>query len=188
MLAEMATQTGGSVVNIQDPISKLGTPNIKTVRPVCLYRGTLTLGYIDKLEHATMKIDVQQWPCVMQAKPQQEKQFAGKPEVYADGTAQSSVTMQESGPLQDGLSVIKRTRAYQVDDEDAPGGKRDVDKEQLEKGFEYGRTAVHVNEDDMDSVKLETRSGLEVVGFALREKVGFEVAYIKDRANRMCAV
>src|SRR4051812_13024258 len=96
MLSEIASATGGTSVTLLDPLSKLGVPTIKAVRAVSLYRGTLTLGYIDKLEHATMKIDVQQWPCIMPAKPLGEKTFAGRPANDIDGTAESSVTMQES--------------------------------------------------------------------------------------------
>lgn len=173
MLSEIATHSGGSCRNISALVSKLGIPFVKTVRPFRSYRGTLTIGWTDKLEEATISINVEQFACVMPAKPLTEKQFAGRKDEGADGTGQSSITMQESGDVQEseGLAAVKRTRAYQVDDPSAPGGKRDVEKDDLEKGFEYGRTAVHVNADDMSLVQLETSPGLEVVGFVAQEKV-----------------
>lgn len=64
-----------------------------------------------------------------------------------------------------GLTVVRNARAYQVADESAPGGKRDVSKDDLAKGYEYGRTAVHISESDLNVTKLETQPGLEVIGF-----------------------
>lgn len=63
------------------------------------------------------------------------------------------------------LTSVQSTRAYQVPDESAPGGKKDVDRDQLAKGYEYGRTAVHISATDENVTKLETNAGLEILGF-----------------------
>lgn len=63
------------------------------------------------------------------------------------------------------LTNVKSSRTYQVLDEEAPGGKRDVSRDDLAKGYEYGRTAVHINETDENVTKLETQAALELVGF-----------------------
>ena len=63
------------------------------------------------------------------------------------------------------LTSVRNARTYQVPDEEAPGGKRDVSRDELAKGYEYGRTAVHISESDLNVTKLETQPGLEIVGF-----------------------
>ena len=77
--------------------------------------------------------------------------------------------LQLSNP--NGLTAVRNTRTYQVDDEDAPGGKRDVDREDLAKGYEYGRTAVHISESDETVTKIETEAALEIIGFIPWENV-----------------
>ena len=66
---------------------------------------------------------------------------------------------------QNPLANVHNARTYQVVDEKAPGGKRDVNREDLAKGYEYGRTAVHISDSDLNVTKLETQAGLEIVGF-----------------------
>jgi ATP-dependent DNA helicase 2 subunit 2 len=70
------------------------------------------------------------------------------------------------------LTSVKNARTYQVIDEEAPGGKRDVDREELAKGYEYGRTAVRISESDENVTKLETKAALEIIGFVPMAKVG----------------
>ena len=70
-----------------------------------------------------------------------------------------------------GLATVRNSRVYQIDDETAPGGKREILREDLAKGYEYGRTAVHINESDERITNLETRAALEIVGFIPWDKV-----------------
>ena len=68
-------------------------------------------------------------------------------------------------PDPNGLASVRSTRTYQIVDEKAPGGKRDVDRDDLARGYEYGRTAVHISQSDENVTKLETQAGLEIIGF-----------------------
>ena len=63
------------------------------------------------------------------------------------------------------LTIVRNARTDQVPDDAAPGGKRDVDRDDLAKGYEYGRTAVHISESDENVTKLDTRSSFEIIGF-----------------------
>lgn len=63
------------------------------------------------------------------------------------------------------MTAVRSTRTYQIVDEGAPGGKRDVERDDLAKGYEYGRTVVHISESDEKVTKLETEAGLEIIGF-----------------------
>ena len=62
-------------------------------------------------------------------------------------------------------SRVKNVRAYYVDDPTASTGRKEVDFEDLAKGYEYGRSAVPISESDLSVVKLETTAGLEIIGF-----------------------
>jgi ATP-dependent DNA helicase 2 subunit 2 len=53
--------------------------------------------------------------------------------------------------------------------------------EELEKGYEYGRTAVHIAESDLNVVKLETDPGLQLIGFVGEEE--FERYLPMSRTN-----
>lgn len=56
-------------------------------------------------------------------------------------------------------------------DADAPGGKKDVSRDDLAKGYEYGRTVVPISESDENITKLECEAGMEIVGFVPKDKV-----------------
>jgi ATP-dependent DNA helicase 2 subunit 2 len=52
-----------------------------------------------------------------------------------------------------------------------PGEKRDLERDDLAKGYEYGRTAVHISESDENITKLETFAALEIIGFIQNDHV-----------------
>ena len=92
-------------------------------------------------------------------------------------STQSSVTIRdgdsshEQGESGNPLTSVRNARDYQVIDPEAPGGKRDVQREDLAKGYEYGRTAVHISQSDENITKLETEAALELLGFIPSAKV-----------------
>lgn len=69
------------------------------------------------------------------------------------------------------LSAVKQSRAYKVNDPNAPGGKRDVDFESLAKGYQYGRTAVPISESEHNITKLESTKCFTIMGFVDASKV-----------------
>lgn len=120
-------------------------------------------------------IDVERFPRTMVRRPLTASRFVQRSDLSnAPASAQSSSTIlpdaddvEASIPQADhsSLTVVRSTRTYQVVDEGAPGGKRDVERDDLAKGYEYGRTAVHISESDENVTKLETQAGLEIIGF-----------------------
>ena len=46
-----------------------------------------------------------------------------------------------------------------------------MDREELAKGYEYGRTAVHISETDQNITILETFAALDLVGFVQSDQV-----------------
>lgn len=114
-----------------------------------------------------MRIDVDRYFRTKTAKPVSATSIVAQPST----SEQSSHTLQEGPDSQGELSLVRNARTYKVNDESAPGGKKDVEREELAKGYEYGRTAVHISESDENVTKLETFSSFEVVGFIPSDKV-----------------
>lgn len=173
-LRALVEDCDGIFGTMQQAIEELGTPRLKTTRPVYSYKGQLTLGDPEHFDSA-LCIDVERYPRVMVRRPLAASQYVQRSDL-SNGhvSTQSSATMMpdadgaENGPNQpDGnsLTSVRNARTYQVVDEEAPGGKRDVGRDDLAKGYEYGRTAVHISESDLNVTKLETQPGLEIIGF-----------------------
>lgn len=94
---------------------------------------------------------------------------------------QSSATIVgEDHPMSD-LSAVRNQRVYQVENQEEAGTKKNVEMDELERGYEYGRTAVHISESDMNVVKLETQPSLQLVGFVKAEE--FERYLPLSRSN-----
>jgi ATP-dependent DNA helicase 2 subunit 2 len=179
---QLTQDCNGLFGTMAQAISELGIPRTKTVRPVATYKGVLTLGDPDTYDSA-MCINVERYPRIMQASPPSASQFVVKGDmVPGESSTRDSATLQNgddnrASTYGGDLAPVKNTRAYQVDDPEAPGGKREVNLEELAKGFEYGRTAVAISQSDMNVVKLETTACLDIVGFVHRDKVRFLPIY-----------
>ena len=161
---------------MQEAIGELGTPRLKTTKPVPSYRGQLTLGEPDKYDSA-MCIDVERYPRVMIRRPATASSFVLRTGIpNSDTSTQSSATIQPDSNGIDGdssnpLAHIHNQRSYQVIDENAVGGKRDVQREDLAKGYEYGRTAVHISESELNVTKMETLASFTILGFIPKARV-----------------
>ncbi|KAL8689848.1 MAG: hypothetical protein Q9218_004568 [Villophora microphyllina] len=164
---------GGIMGTMQQAVEELGMPRLKATRPVPSYKGLLTLGDPAAYDSAAC-IDVERYPRTAIRRPMTASQFIHRSDP-GDDDIKSSMTFLGDGDTEmpdanananaGDLSNVKNSRTYQVPDETAPGGKKDVDREDLAKGYEYGRTAVHISETDENVTKLETQAALELIGF-----------------------
>lgn len=150
-------------------ISELGMPRITQPNPVHLYKGLLTLGDPTKYDTA-MAIHVERYAKVRIAKAPTASSFVVKTAggAQASSSTQTSATLQNGGsqaPAEDGLTSVKYARTYTVNDENAPGGKRELERDSLARGYEYGRTAVPMEREDEHVTKLETFESFDIVGF-----------------------
>ena len=175
MFRDLAEKSGGTFGTLAEAVEELGTPRIKSVRPTPTFKGALTLGDVEKYDSA-LSINVERYPRTMMAHPMSATTFAIKSETTGDSTAQSSATVRNGDPAhpgldQNSLAAVKMTRMYQIDDEGAPGGKRQVDREDLAKGYTYGRKAVPISESEQNVTAFETIPGLDIMGFIPAENV-----------------
>lgn len=161
----LVTECNGLYGTLAQAIDELSIPRIKSVKPVASFKGFLTLGNPEDYDSA-MAIDVERYPRVMVQRPPAASQFVIRSNM-APGETQPSTLL--DGGIQDDMAAVKNARTYQVADENAPGGKRDVEMEDLAKGYSYGSTAVPISESDRNVTTFETKQGLDLVGFVTRE-------------------
>lgn len=175
VLHDLVDDCDGIFGTVAQAIDEMSAPRLKSTRPTPSYRGSLMLGDPDKYDTA-MTIAVERYPRTMVARPPTASSFASKAEGGGEGdVTQSSGTIQEyDNPDENDLTQIKTSRVYQIPDQTAPGGKREVDRDELAKGFEYGRTAVHISESERNIVDLETTPGMEIIGFIPADNVSLK--------------
>jgi len=183
ILQQLCNDCDGVFGTLAQAVDEMKIPRTKETRPIPSFKGLLTLGDPNKYDTASniddkeiltmndpkrydtaLKINVERYPKVMTAAPPSASQFVVRNDMEAtqthgfdgDEAAEASA---------DGLAAVHTTRTYQVEDESAPGGKKDVDRDELAKGYEYGRTAVHISESDRNITTYETEPCLDIVGF-----------------------
>lgn len=183
LLRSLAEDCNGMFGTLAEAIDQMEIPRLKTTRPVHSYKGYLTLGDPEQYDSA-LRIDVERYPRTAIAKPPTASQFVVRADLApGEANTQSTATLAEDtdqSGIQHSLAAVKNTRTYQVADENAPGGKKDVDADDLARGFEYGRTAVHISESESNVTKLETRPSLDIVGFVPRDKCERHLAMSKS--------
>ncbi|KAF2635688.1 SPOC domain-like protein [Massarina eburnea CBS 473.64] len=181
-LREFVEDCGGSFGTLAEAVEQLQIPRIKETRPTPSYRGTLTLG--DAVNYqSTLTIDVERYPCTMVAKPPSASSFAARSDLAGSGTQSTGTVMGDEYPMDGQLSAVRNQRVHQVDNPDDPGQKMNVESDELERGFEYGRTAVHISESDANVVNIETTPGLELVGFIYADQ--FDRYLAMSRSNHI---
>lgn len=151
-------------------VEELGEPRLKYTRPIPNFKGQITLGHPDEYGSALV-IDVERYPKVMIRRPltasnyvQRSLSAQGENTVVPSEASRSNVNGEDDATLNP-LATVHNERTYHVVDDRAPGGKREVERDSLAKGYEYGRTAVHISESDQNVTKLETPAGLDILGF-----------------------
>ena len=168
----MAEECDGTFGTMAEAIEELGIPRLKTVRPIASYKGKLQFGDPKKYDTA-VSIDVERYPKVSVLRPPTASAYAPQTnEAEAQNSMQSSATVKidQSSPGNE-LANVRNNYAYEISSESIPGGKKGVDRDDLAKGYEYGRTAVHITETDENITKMETEAGLDIIGFIYQDKV-----------------
>ncbi|GAB1320615.1 ATP-dependent DNA helicase yku80 [Madurella fahalii] len=143
-------------------VEELAIPRIKPVRPFKAYDGPLTLGDPSKYESA-LSIHVERYFKTKRALPPPASTVVINPD--RGGLSQSQTLDEDVEMGGTEFSGVKHMRTYKVNDPDAPGGKRDVEFEDLAKGYQYGRTVVPFSESDLTVTKLQTKKMFAILGF-----------------------
>lgn len=173
VLRQLADECDGVCGTLASAIEELGIPRLKATRLVPSYKGRLTLGNPDEYDSA-MTIDIERYPRTMVAKTPSAINFALKSE-NCDASTRSPATMangnDDQEPTKYDLSMIRNERQYHVIDDKALQGRREVNGEDLAKGYEYGQSVVHLNSSEESVIKFQSVPGLEIVGFVPQQNV-----------------
>lgn len=180
LLRTLCSDCGGTLGTLAQAVDELQIPRVKSTRPVHSYKGYLTLGNPETYDTA-MSIAVERYPKTMQQKPPTASKFVVRGDLTQSQASSATMANGEGAAVGDGLAAVKSTRAYQIEDEEAAGGKREVEPDELSKGYEYGRTAVHISESDRNVTTYETSPCLDIMGFV--EKTSYERYLDMDRTN-----
>ena len=167
VLNSLTEECNGSFGTLREAIEELDEPRKKKTRPTPTFKGQLMLGDPDNKYGNTMFIDIERYPKTMvQKSPSATTYFVRNPE-----SNQSSTTLMQDASGVDQLVNPGREMIYEVEDPKAPNGKCRVPFEELAKGYDYGRSAVPISDSDWSVTKLETKTGLQILGFVPMEKV-----------------
>ncbi|OJJ51346.1 hypothetical protein ASPZODRAFT_127412 [Penicilliopsis zonata CBS 506.65] len=174
LLRALVEDCEGVFGTLEQAIEELDIPRIKVIKSNPSFKGFLQLG--DAEEYSTaFRIPVERYYKTYVAKAPPASQFALRSDTSTGfESAESSATVAPQPNAQEGqestLTTVRSLRTYQITDESAPGGKVDVERDDLAKGYEYGRTAVHISETDENITVLETFAALELIGFVQSDK------------------
>ncbi|KAM3077292.1 ATP-dependent DNA helicase yku80 [Clarireedia jacksonii] len=165
ILRSLAEQcTNGIFGTTEEAIQALAIPVVKVTRPYSTFEGQLTLGDSDKYPETSMSMDIVRYFKTKIAKPPSASSFVVRT-ANEDANNQVDEDLPDAPPSAGDLAAVRSSRTYKVNDPNAPGGKRDVDREELSKGYEYGSTVVPINESDTNVTQLETFKSFSIIGF-----------------------
>ncbi|KAL1585057.1 hypothetical protein WHR41_06185 [Cladosporium halotolerans] len=164
ILKQLCEDCNGVYGTLTQAVDELKIPRTKDTKPVPSYKGSLSLGNAEAYDTA-ITINIERYPKTMVAAAPSASQFVVRNDLEATQTMETTEGDEGAASSNNGLAAVHTARTYQVDDENAPGGKKDIDRDELAKGYEYGRTAVHISESDRNITTYETTQSLDVIGF-----------------------
>ncbi|GLA47312.1 ATP-dependent DNA helicase II subunit 2 [Aspergillus niger] len=161
LLRSLAEDCDGAYGTLEQAVAELETPRVKTTRITASFKGHLQLGNPAEYDTA-VRIPVERYYRTYVAKAPSASQFTVRNEEEMGMAAAAAAAGSQEGSS---LVGVRNNRSYQIDDGTTEEGVRDVDREQLAKGYEYGRTLVPISETDENITTLETFAAIELLGF-----------------------
>jgi ATP-dependent DNA helicase 2 subunit 2 len=185
-LRALVEDCDGVYGTLEQAVAELGIPRVKAVKSMASFKGYLQLGNPEEYDTA-VRIPVERYYRTYVAKPPTASSFVLRSDAASSqrGAESPGTIAPLKGSRSDDastLTTIRSMRTYHVEDESAPGGKIDVERDDLAKGYEYGRTAVHISETDENITILETYAGLELIGFIQSDQVSLSCSSLVDTA------
>jgi ATP-dependent DNA helicase 2 subunit 2 len=166
-LRGLCEQVEGNFGTMQEAVEELWRPRIKVVRPVASYKGTLSLGDEIGYRETSLEMEVERYPRTMAAKPVSASRFVVG-ETPAEGVEEKGTKEWGGGQA---LEPVRQARTYAIENPAEPGGKQEVEQEELVKGYKYGRTIVPISKTDEEVTIYPTEPSYRIVGFMLSRHV-----------------
>ncbi|KAI5793617.1 putative Ku family DNA helicase [Pyronema domesticum] len=163
-LRGLCEQVEGNFGTMQEAVEELWRPRLKVVRPVASYKGTLSLGDEIGYRETSLEMGVERYPRTAAAKPVSASRFVvgETPAEKEEGTKTGGIP--SSGQA---LEPVRQARTYAIENPAEPGGKQEVEQEELVKGYKYGRTIVPISKTDEEVTIYPTEPSYRIVGFML---------------------
>ncbi|KAK5946936.1 ATP-dependent DNA helicase yku80 [Knufia obscura] len=174
-LKRLVELSDGVYGTMDEAIEGLARPYIKQTKPIPTYKGQLRLGDPNTYDTA-ITIDIERYAKVMVRRPPAAHSY-----VVKDGAP----SQRQETEGEDNIADVRVAYSYRIKDGEAPTGFRDIPRDELAKGYEYGRTAVHISESEENITKLETDMNYEILGFIPKENV--ERYMLLDNSNMLVA-
>jgi ATP-dependent DNA helicase 2 subunit 2 len=172
ILRKLVDLSDGQFGTMQEAMDGLSRPAVKAVRPTPTYRGQLRLG--DPTQYDTaLYIDVERYMKVSVRRP---------PTASAHIIRPSATVGEDENPE---LTGIHNLYKYKVKGDQYPDGVKILERDELAKGYEYGRTAVSIAESEQNITKYETESAYDILGFIPADNV--ERYMLMDNASVVVA-
>lgn len=184
VLEGLCEAVDGVFGTLEQAVAEMGKPRLKTVRPVASYKGKLILGDEENY-HTAFSIDVERYPRTMVAKPVSASRYAPGDQ---DTGGESSGTMLEDRGGKPELQTVRQARSYQVENEEEAGGMMEIDKEEMAKGYKYGRTVVPISQTDEEVATYPTEPSMRIVGFIPASNVSRVSVFRVSSANECSLV
>ena len=169
LLKQLVDDSKGVFGTLAQAIEELGQPRVKSTRPIASFKGTLTIGSPSNQYGNSLVIAIERYPKVMVRKPQSASTLRAPQQGQSSATPQGDDTMDLDQA--NGATAILSERVYYVDDETQPGSRRDIDYEDLIRGYEYGRSVVPLSASEQNITSLETEPCLDILGFVSSKDV-----------------
>jgi ATP-dependent DNA helicase 2 subunit 2 len=132
-----------------EAITFMANPQVKEVRSVSSYRGVLTIRSPNLFPDNAISIDVERYPRTKRLAPSSASKYVPPP---AQGAP--------LGGIQGGSVALQRTYKSKNGEEDV-----EVSKEDLEKGYSYGRKVLHSSDADVGYLNFETTADFGILEF-----------------------
>ncbi|CAK7263862.1 ATP-dependent DNA helicase yku80 [Sporothrix epigloea] len=152
----------GVLGTLAEAVDEVQKPTVKATRPFRSYDGPLTLGDPETFDGA-LSINIERFFLTKVSSPPSATSVVIRSE--------AAHAMGETDDVDMGnvdFTAIRNERVYTVDDPTRLGGKREVEFAELDKGYEYGRTAVYISASDANVTQLQTQKSFSILGFISR--------------------
>jgi ATP-dependent DNA helicase 2 subunit 2 len=136
-------------------IKEMQIPRTKQVRVVHSFKGALTIGDPTEYYESAITIQVERYPRTKKASAMSATKYNAPKE------EEDSKQMTQGGAVN-----LQRTYKIQRNDEVV-----EVEREEVDKAYTYGKTIVPLFERNVDALKPGTYMGLDVLGFVERKGV-----------------
>jgi ATP-dependent DNA helicase 2 subunit 2 len=139
-------------------ISSINYPRVKVVRPVPSYKGLLTLG--DPESGNCLAIDVERYPRTKRAVPASASKYVSPQDAAREPVQEGQEDIQGGSVALQRTYMIKRGK-----------DEVEVEKEDLDKAYLYGRSIVSLSDADLNIMRLQTEAELGIIGFVEKDGV-----------------